>query len=267
MAAVQDGAGVGSEGIPYPLKKIRRTSASSTSSNDNNNESTTTSASSLPPVVLVSCGSFSPVTILHLRLFEMARDWGRNMKLYNAIQGILSPVSDAYGKKGLASAQHRVKMCDLAVESSEWLEVDHWEANQVGYTFTVQVLRSMKQRFVEAAQGIIENPENVVFKLLCGTDLLESFTIPGVWGDADVIEIIEKFGVVCVQRPGADTDKTVDSSDLLRPRKHNIIIVEQSITNDVSSTKIRAALKRGDSIKYLTPDPVIDYIKEQRLYR
>lgn len=35
------------------------------------------SDSSRTPLVLVACGSFSPITYLHLRIFEMALDWVR----------------------------------------------------------------------------------------------------------------------------------------------------------------------------------------------
>jgi galactokinase len=77
-------------------------------------------------------------------------------------------------------------MCELAVESSNWLMVDSWEATQKEYTVTVQVLRSIKKRFVESVKGHISNPENVGVKLLCGADLVVSFTIPGVWAPEDV---------------------------------------------------------------------------------
>ena len=33
--------------------------------------------SSKQPIVLVACGSFSPATYLHLRMFEMAKDYVR----------------------------------------------------------------------------------------------------------------------------------------------------------------------------------------------
>lgn len=46
-----------------------------------------------------------------------------------------------------------------------------------------------------------------------------------------------------------------------------ILLVKQWIANDLSSTKIRLALKRGLSIKYLTPDPVVDYIAKSGLYK
>lgn len=69
----------------------------------------------LKPIALVACGSFSPITFLHLRLFgtaliegisptetetEQARDWlSQNEPDVVIIGGYLSPVSDAYGKK------------------------------------------------------------------------------------------------------------------------------------------------------------------------
>ena len=63
--------------------------------------------SSKTPLVLVACGSFSPITNLHLRMFEMVADHVRFHTEYEIVGGYLSPVSDAYKKAGLASAKHR----------------------------------------------------------------------------------------------------------------------------------------------------------------
>lgn len=59
------------------------------------------------PLLLVACGSFSPITYLHLRMFEMAADYVRFNSEFEIVGGYLSPVSDAYKKAGLASAEHR----------------------------------------------------------------------------------------------------------------------------------------------------------------
>jgi nicotinamide mononucleotide adenylyltransferase len=60
------------------------------------------------PLVLVACGSFSPITYLHLRMFEMAADYVKfNKTEFELMGGYLSPVSDLYKKAGLASSQHR----------------------------------------------------------------------------------------------------------------------------------------------------------------
>lgn len=63
--------------------------------------------SSKTPLLLVACGSFSPITYLHLRMFEMAADYVRFNTDFEIVGGYLSPVSDAYKKAGLASAEHR----------------------------------------------------------------------------------------------------------------------------------------------------------------
>jgi nicotinamide mononucleotide adenylyltransferase len=44
-------------------------------------------------------------------------------------------------------------------------------------------------------------------------------------------------------------------------------VLEPSNVNDVSATKIRLAIKKGVSVKYLTPDPVINYIEEHGIYQ
>jgi Cytidylyltransferase-like len=59
------------------------------------------------PLLLVACGSFSPITFLHLRMFVMAADYVKFSTDFEIVGGYLSPVSDAYKKAGLASAEHR----------------------------------------------------------------------------------------------------------------------------------------------------------------
>lgn len=62
------------------------------------------------PLLLIACGSFSPITFLHLRMFIMAADYvkfGTDGTEFEIIGGYLSPVSDAYKKQGLATAEHR----------------------------------------------------------------------------------------------------------------------------------------------------------------
>ncbi len=49
-------------------------------------------------------------------------------------------------------------------------------------------------------------------------------------------------------------------------KQHNVHTVKQFIHNDIASTKIRLFIKRGKSIKYLLPDPVIAYIRAHGLY-
>ena len=62
------------------------------------------------------------------------------------VGGIVSPVSDGYGKQGLVLAKHRVAMAKLALQSSDWVSVDDWESQQPDWTETVVTLRSAPPR-------------------------------------------------------------------------------------------------------------------------
>jgi nicotinamide mononucleotide adenylyltransferase len=56
------------------------------------------------------------------------------------------------------------------------------------------------------------------------------------------------------------------ATDSLARWRHNIHMIPQLIQNDVSSTKVRLFLKRGLSVRYLLPSPVVTYIEENGLY-
>lgn len=92
------------------------------------------------PVVLLACGSFNPITNMHLRLFEVARDHLHQTGMYKVIGGIISPVNDNYRKKDLVAAHHRVAMARLALQTSDWIRVDPWESEQAQWMETVKVL-------------------------------------------------------------------------------------------------------------------------------
>ncbi|KAJ5327947.1 nicotinate-nucleotide adenylyltransferase [Penicillium brevicompactum] len=186
---------------------------------------------------------------------------------YELIGGYLSPVSDAYRKAGLASADHRVAMCQLAVDqTSDWLMVDTWEPTQKAYQPTAVVLDHFDHEInvvrngVEAGDG---TRKPVRIALLAGADLIHTMSTPGVWSEKDLDHILGKYGSFIVERSGTDIDEALAS---LQPWKDNIHVIQQLIQNDVSSTKIRLFLRREMSVRYLIPVPVIHYIEQHHLY-
>ncbi|KAM1484598.1 hypothetical protein TB2_035720 [Malus domestica] len=213
-------------------------------------------------VVLVSTGSFNPPTYMHLRMMELARDT-LNSEGFCVVGAYISPVNDAYSKKGLISAEHRVQLCHLACKSSEFVMVDQWEARQSSFQRTLTVLSRVKGFISEA--GLIPS-DSLKCMLVCGSDLLHSFGIPGFWIPEQVRSICRDYGVVCIRRDGQDVDKIISNDEILTENKGNIKVVDELVPNQISSTRVRDCISRGLSIKYLTADEVIDYIRDHHLY-
>lgn len=62
---------------------------------------------------------------------------------------------------------------------------------------------------------------------------------------------------------GTDIDEALST---LQPWKDNIWVIQQLVQNDISSTKIRLFRRRDMSIRYLVPEPVVQYIEANNLY-
>jgi len=232
-------------------------------------------------IVFLAVGAYNPPTNMHLRIFELAKDYFCK-KGHQVVGSIISPVHDLYGKKGLLSGVHRCAMVRLALQSSDWIHVSDWETQQEGWSRTAVSLNFHSRALNELnlantfdwaskiQKKVLESNSNdsldIQVKLLCGADLLQSFSVPGLWKDEDIENIVSNFGLVVITRSDCNPQKFIYESDLLTKLQDNIEIVPEWITNEISSTRIRRALTRQESVKYLVQDPVIDYINYNKLY-
>jgi nicotinamide mononucleotide adenylyltransferase len=71
-------------------------------------------------------------------------------------------------------------MIKLALQSSEWVTLSTWEAEQENWLPTLDVLEHYKK------ESIQKYGQDVRLIFLCGADLVNSFTIPDVWTDEHV---------------------------------------------------------------------------------
>ncbi|KAL8286764.1 hypothetical protein RQP46_004292 [Phenoliferia psychrophenolica] len=247
-------------------------------------QESSTAIGSLKPLVLVACGSYSPPTFLHLRMFEMARDHAR-ANGFAVVGGFLSPVNNGYSHKKLPPAEHRVAMCELACQDSDWIGVDSWEALGPVYRPTAQVLDHFNQE-INIARGGVEvvitdeqtgerrvERRQARIMLLAGSDLILTMSEPGVWKERDLHHILGLYGAYIIERSESEIDQSIFHSSSVHSRtplalyRDNIAFVQQLVRNDVSSTKIRLFLKKGLSVMYLLPTAVIAYINQVGLYR
>lgn len=261
-------------------------------------------------MVLMACGSFSPPTPMHFRMFEIARDHFRQMGTHNVVGGIMSPVHDAYKKNGLVSSTHRCNMIRLGLKTSDWIRLSDWEARQEGWTRTRNSLQ-YHQNYINSYlnDDLQENEDTtdlqlphwlpdmqsghmsngpVQLKLLCGADILESFSVPNLWDPEDVSvvllvvvavptmvlitlsfqleTILGQHGIVVITRNGSNPEQFIFNSDLLSRHRRNITLITNWVANEVSSTMTRRLISRGDSVKYLLDDRIVEYIRSKSLF-
>ena len=120
-------------------------------------------------IALLACGSFNPPTNLHFRMMERAKDFLEVEHGCRVVTGIMSPVADHFGKKGLVSSAHRFRMLELGSASSHWIRPDNWECSRNEWTRTLEVL----QHHQENVQNTFGNDTKLM--LVCGGDLVDSF--------------------------------------------------------------------------------------------
>jgi len=148
--------------------------------------------------------------------------------------------------------------------------VDPWEAEQFNedgmpvYTKTVDVLQHFDYEINEVHGGI-QSPDGSYKKaqvvLLIGADVAMTMGDPNVWAPSDLDQILGLYGAFIVERPAQ-----TNIEEALGPLKqYDKIWVVTSKYNDVSSTKIRAQLRSGESVVDL-PKKVIEYIRTHDLY-
>lgn len=158
-------------------------------------------------------------------------------------------------------------MCQLAIDkASNWLMVDTWEAEKKEYSPTADVLDHFDHEINVIRKGIDAGDgtrKSVHIALLAGADLIQTMSTPGVWSEKDLDHILGRYGTFIIERSGTDIDEALAS---LQPYRENIHVIQQLIQNDVSSTKIRLFLRRGMSVQYLIPAPVVEYIEQNHLF-
>ncbi|MES1911291.1 MAG: hypothetical protein MHM6MM_003744 [Cercozoa sp. M6MM] len=219
-------------------------------------------------VVLLSCGSFSPPTLRHLRNFEDARFYLESACDFEVVFGLLSPVHDGYGKESLqeVSSSDREHMLRLSTCNSTWLGVSHVELERSEWMRTVYVVEETRKLLINELSDVLSADFLLLF--LCGADLLRSMRVPGKWFHPERL-FADNCGIMCIERQQQHDESAAEDdplSHVLQPNV-NFFSCEPVAPNDISSSRVREVCRSGGSARYLVPDRVCDFIEQRCLYR
>lgn len=160
-----------------------------------------------------------------------------------------------------ASAEHRLNMLKLALQSTPDFVVDPREVYRDTPSYMIETLQSLKQEF----------PDTPLL-LIMGSDAFSQLPTWHEWQS-----LIDYCHLLVVLRPGYrleldtemqnyyDKHKLMDASEL-EERQSGGIYVQTVTALDISATMIRTQIGAKLSPKFLLPDRVLDYIVEQNLY-
>lgn len=182
-----------------------------------------------PRVVLVSTGAFCPVHRAHLEMLALARE-ALERRGAVVLGGYLSPSHDAYvslkcGARTL-DARHRVRLCEEAVQGSDWLMVDGWEAleNDQELNFT-DVIRHLEDYL--AAHLPCHRSIKVVY-VFGGDNARFARTF------------LERGACVCINRPGhEEAFEAVRTDPRVAANPDIVFVAGPTVPPGISSSKVR----------------------------
>ncbi len=192
-------------------------------------------------------GTFDPIHMGHLVTAEEAR------QQFDLDYVIFVPtgIPPHKEKEAVSLPEHRYLMTSLAVMSNPSFFVSRIEIDQKTPTYTIDTVRHF---------SFSKDPGLEVFFITGADAILEIFT----WKDYE--ELLELCTFIAVSRPGYSLDHFHETLDRSCPALKQKVHLLEIPALAVSSTFIRERVALSKTIKYLTPEPVEQYIKKHGLY-
>lgn len=206
-------------------------------------------------------GTFDPIHYGHLRSAEEAR------VIFGLERVIFIPSAYPPHKETsrVTEPRHRLEMVRIAISGNPFFDISDLELKRSGKSYSIETLRLLLKIYGE---------RTLLFFIL-GSDAFAEIT---TWKSFEDIFCLTSF--IVIERPGM-TGYTMEGvlpqsicrkftwdrirEGFIHPSGTGIYF-RRCTQMDISSTKIRDMVKRGESITYLLPEKVEEYIYREELY-
>ncbi|MBA4394336.1 MAG: nicotinate-nicotinamide nucleotide adenylyltransferase [Desulfobacca sp.] len=206
-------------------------------------------------------GTFNPIHSGHLRAgLEIQETFSLDRVLF-----IPTAIPPHKKTNNLLPFSHRVRMVRLAIAGHPFFKASDIEKKRKGKSYSIQTLRFFKKTYGSRADLFF----------IVGMD---AFLEINTWKDYKELFALTHF--VVMDRPGYGRrlikkflQKEVSPEFIFFPKENRFLLPQgfsvflSPITlMDISSTRIRALRKKNQSIRYLLPEKVEEYILTKDLY-
>lgn len=205
-------------------------------------------------------GTFNPIHLGHLRVAEEI-GWKLNLELVYLIPSNLPPHKNT---EQVVDFSHRLEMTRLASELSPMLKVWDIEGQRPGLSYSIDTLRLFHSHF---------GPDLELFFII-GTD---AFSLIKTWKDFRSLFKYTSFVVINRGKykkgeffsfiKSLDANLAWDENKKCFCHPSGTVLLSMDTTiMDISASRIRQMVATGDSIRFIVPEVVREYIKKKGLY-
>ncbi|MFO7323141.1 MAG: nicotinate-nucleotide adenylyltransferase [Chloroflexota bacterium] len=190
-------------------------------------------------------GTFDPPHIGHLVLADCAIE---SLKLDHLL---FVPAADPPHKRSSTRLpiEHRLPMLERALAADSRFEISRVDIDRPGPHYTVDTVEIIQNQY----------PDCELFFVMGSDSLRDIIT----WHRPDLL--IERVRLAVMQRPTASIEPGIHASVL--PRLEQRVVIIDAPRLEISSTEIVERLRQGKTVRYLVPQPVLDYIEMYGVYR
>ena len=182
-------------------------------------------------------GSFNPIHVGHLIIASYARQTTSLQQVWL----VVSPQNPLKLSSSLLNEYHRLHLVKIAIEDDAHLRVTDVEFHLPKPSYTVHTLAYLSEKY----------PQHH-FSIIMGSD---SFSNLDKWKNYE--HIVHNHKIYIFKRPGFEITNHVNKS---------IEVVDAPLLQ-ISSTIIRAMIKKGLSVRYLVPEKAVKEIEANRYYK
>jgi len=184
-------------------------------------------------------GSFNPVHTGHLIIAEyMATRTDMHQVWF-----VVSPHNPLKLRSTLANDYDRLHMVQLAIEDNNRLKASNIEFSLPKPSYTIDTMIYLHEKY----------PQHQ-FSLIMGSDNLESLP---KWKNYELL--LERYPIHIYEREGSQMEGSLKTKGDIR--YYDVPMMK------ISSTYIRESIAAGQSIRYMVPDNVFQYLDGSKLYR
>ncbi len=205
-------------------------------------------------------GTFNPIHLGHLRGAEEIREtFGLEKVIF--IPAAIPPHKEM---GGMMDASHRLEMVRLAVSTNPYFSVSDIELKRSGKSYSIDTIRYFREIhqgplfFILGRDAFLEIETWKEFKTLFSLCHFIVMARPGSQEKGHVSTLPGGLTPCFKYDPAAEAWVHASGNDLS---------LKEITFLDISSTKVRLLMERGESVRYLVPTEVEAYIREKGLYQ